>query len=79
MAYDRNADSELCSLDAGHLFEPSTTKIGFRKGAFLRGYMYNFIEHFAPHLTREVVEAACGAGTREEIEQLINTRDLPVR
>ncbi len=79
MAYDRNADSELCALDAGHLFEPSTTKIGFRKGAFLRGYMYYFIERFAPHLTREVVEAACGAGTREEIEKLINPSDLPVR
>ena len=35
---------------------PSTTHIGFRRGMFLRGYMYDFITLFAPHLTREKVD-----------------------
>src|SRR3546814_2417748 len=42
-------------LDAIELFESSVTKIGFRRGTFLRGFMCDFIENFAPHLTRDVM------------------------
>jgi LysR family cys regulon transcriptional activator len=58
MAYDANADRGLRALDASHLFESSTTRIGIRKDAWLRGYAYVFIELFAPHLTRRVIEAS---------------------
>ncbi len=58
MAYDPKRDSHLRAIDASHLFEPSTTRIGIRKNSYLRGYTYDFIEMFAPHLTREVVDAA---------------------
>ena len=34
------------------------TRLAFRRGAFLRGYVYDFIETFASPLTREVVEQA---------------------
>jgi LysR family cys regulon transcriptional activator len=61
MAYDPRRDSGLRALDASHLFESSTTRIGIRKNAYLRGYMYDFIEMFAPHLTRKVVETAMRA------------------
>src|SRR5690554_7452469 len=44
------------ALDASKLFRPSVTRIGFRKGTFLRGYMYDFMQRFAPHLTKEMVE-----------------------
>jgi LysR family transcriptional regulator, cys regulon transcriptional activator len=57
MAYDPVADSDLVRLPAGHLFEPSVTHIGFRRGLFLRGYMLDFIHIFAPHLSRETVES----------------------
>lgn len=55
MAYDPKRDSELVALDTRHLFEPSTTRIGLRKGAFLRAYAYRLIEMFAPHLTEAEV------------------------
>ncbi len=55
MAYDPERDTQLRALPADHLFEPSWTRIGIRKGMYLRGYMYAFIELFAPHLTREKV------------------------
>ncbi len=58
MAFDAEQDKNLRMRDAAHLFEPSTTLIALRRGTFLRGYMYRFIEHFAPHLTREVVNKA---------------------
>ncbi len=58
MAYDEKGDRGLRALDAAHLFESSTTRIGVRKNAYLRGYAYAFIELFAPHLTRRAVAAA---------------------
>ena len=58
MAYDPKRDTHLRAMDASHLFEPSTTRIGIRKNSYLRGYTYEFIEMFAPHLTRTVVDDA---------------------
>lgn len=56
MAYDAVADKDLVRLDAAHLFERSTTHIGFRRQLFLRGYHLDFIQTFAPHLDRELVQ-----------------------
>lgn len=58
MAYDPARDKGLRALDASHLIESSTTRIGIRKEAWLRGYVYAFIELFAPHLTRKAIEAS---------------------
>ncbi|MEE8233104.1 MAG: HTH-type transcriptional regulator CysB, partial [Gammaproteobacteria bacterium] len=58
MAFDPEIDNELVAIDASHLFEASTTKIGLRRGTFLRGYMYEFIELFAPHLNKALVDEA---------------------
>ena len=58
IAYDEERDRNLQALDAGHLFEVNMTRLAFRRGAFLRGYVYAFIETFAPPLTRQVVEQA---------------------
>jgi LysR family transcriptional regulator, cys regulon transcriptional activator len=62
MAFDPIVDRELSSMDASHLFESSTTRIGLPRNTWLRGYAYAFIEMFAPQLTRHVVDAAL-AGT----------------
>ena len=71
-------DPDLVALDASHLFEPSTTKLGFRKGTFLRGYMYDFIEQFASHLTKELIDEAIARPTRAEIDELFSSVELPV-
>jgi LysR family cys regulon transcriptional activator len=65
MAYDPQRDTGLRAIDASHLFEPSTTRIGIRRGSYLRGFVYDFIGMFAPHLTRAAVDAALNgnAGT----------------
>jgi LysR family cys regulon transcriptional activator len=44
------------AIDASHLFESSTTRLGIKRGAWLRGYAYDFIELFAPRLSRGLVE-----------------------
>ena len=68
MAFDPARDFGLRLIDASHLFEPSTTRIGIRRHAYLRGYVYDFIEMFAPHLTRRVIEATMrGEGSDYEL------------
>ena len=78
MAID-DSDTDLVSIDASHIFDASTTKIGFRKGNFLRTYMYDFIERFAPHLTRDVVERACLLRNQEEVDKMFEDVELPVK
>jgi LysR family cys regulon transcriptional activator len=58
MAYIPERDKHLRMIEAGHLFQPSTTRIAIRKNEYLRGYSYDFIELFAPHLTRDIVSQA---------------------
>jgi len=58
MAYDPERDTNLTRIDVSHLFPDSTTYLGVRKDAFLRGYMYSFIELIAPHFNRAAVNAA---------------------
>jgi len=78
MAHDKKIDSDLVALDASHLFAPSVTQIGCRRDTFLRGYMYEFIEKFAPHLSREVVTDAFGCQTKAELADLFSHLELPV-
>lgn len=58
MAFEPLKDAPLQAIDASHLFQPSTTHMGIRKGSYLRGYSYAFIELFAPHLQRETIQNA---------------------
>lgn len=64
MAFDEERDSALVALDASHLIESNTTKIGVRRNTCLRKFEFEFIRLFAPQLDRKVVEAAM-AGERE--------------
>lgn len=77
-AVDTVADSDLVAIDASHLFASSVTKIGCRRGTFLRGYMYEFIECFAPHLNRERVDAAFACQNKNELDALFSDVELPV-
>ena len=58
IAFIPERDRHLRMISAKHLFKPNTTRIAIRKNEYLRGYVYDFIELFAPHLTRDVVAEA---------------------
>jgi len=58
MAYNAERDKGLQMLDVSHLFPDSTTYLGVRRDAYLRGYIYDFIQLIAPHLDRKSVNAA---------------------
>jgi len=79
MAMDQERDTDLVALDARHIFDASTTTIGFKRGSFLKSYMFDFMERFAPHLTRPIVEQATMLKNNHEIEEMFKDINLPVR
>jgi LysR family transcriptional regulator, cys regulon transcriptional activator len=63
MAFDPARDAGLVALPAQGLFASSTTRLAFRRDAYLRKFDYAFIELFAPQLTRKVVETTIAGGS----------------
>ncbi|HHH48586.1 MAG TPA: CysB family HTH-type transcriptional regulator [Gammaproteobacteria bacterium] len=61
VAFDAGRDSNLRLIDTAQLFPASTTWVGIRRGGYLRGFVYDFIELFAPHLDRATLRAALNA------------------
>ena len=60
MAFDAARDSGLRRIAAGHLFGPNTTRLAVRRGHYLRGYAYRFLEECSPALTTATLRAALG-------------------
>lgn len=58
IAFVPERDRSLRMIAARHLFAPNTTRLALRKHQYLRGFTYDFISLFAPHLTRDVVAKA---------------------
>jgi LysR family transcriptional regulator, cys regulon transcriptional activator len=58
IAFDEERDRHLRAIDARHLFEDNMTRLAVRRSAYLRDYVYEFIQTFASPLKREVVDAA---------------------
>jgi LysR family cys regulon transcriptional activator len=78
MTYEPDQDRDLVALDAGHLFREAVTRIGFRRGSYMRGYMYAFLELFAPHLDTRRVNAAAHAESQDEVDALFREVELPL-
>ena len=78
MAVDPREDADLVSIEASHLFPAHATWTGFHQGALLRTYMYDFLQLFAPHLTRRLVDRAANAATPTDVEALFSDTELPV-
>ena len=69
VAFDELRDAHLVAVEARHLFATNTTRVAIKRGAYLRGYVFDFIRTFAPTLTPELVQRALGspAGQRFDI------------
>ncbi len=69
MAFDPVRDSGLQAMNAGHLFGSNTTRIGLRRGTYIRQYEYDFIALFASQLSKKVVDTAmAGPGEDDEYQ-----------
>ena len=58
MALEQGRHHGLHAIEAAHLFAPNITRLAVRRGAYLRAYTYDFIQRFAPELTRADILAA---------------------
>jgi LysR family cys regulon transcriptional activator len=77
MAIEKGADDDLVAIDASHLFEPSVTKIAFRHGTHLRGYMAGFIEMFAPHIDARTLQQRLMDESKADLEASYSGVALP--
>ena len=68
MAFDANRDLKLRAIECPHLFRSNITRVAMKRGSLLRGYAYEFIELFAPAITRRSIERAlAGEGDLYEL------------
>ena len=79
MSVDPAQDADLVEIDASHLFPAHVTWIGFRRGGLLRKYQLDFMQLFAPHLTRRLIERAAHAATQADVEELVKDLELPTK
>ncbi|MDO9600521.1 MAG: LysR substrate-binding domain-containing protein, partial [Azoarcus sp.] len=61
MAFAPGRDGNLIQLDSKHLFPENITRIAVRRGHYLRGFAYRFIELCSPELTETRIAAAVGS------------------
>jgi LysR family cys regulon transcriptional activator len=68
IAFDAVRDTDLRLLDTAHLFEQNTTRIALRRGHYLRGYAYRFIELCSPLLPEATVRTALKPAKNDEFD-----------
>jgi LysR family cys regulon transcriptional activator len=67
MAYHPRKDEGLTLLDGADIFPTNTTRIAVRRGHYLRGFAYRFIELCSADLTENAVRAAL-APSKDELD-----------
>ncbi|NGZ87962.1 CysB family HTH-type transcriptional regulator [Duganella aceris] len=67
MAFDAERDKNLRAISVGHLFGMNVSRVAVKQGAYLRSYIYTFIELLAPTLNRKLIEQAM-SGEKEHYE-----------
>ena len=77
LAYDSTLDSDLVCLDVPELDDFYPASLGIRRGSYIPGYMYDFIEGFAPHLKRDVVTEVMSLPSPEAVKEYFANFDIP--
>ena len=79
VALEPGYDDDLVALNTHPAFSPNITRIGFRRGAWLRGYMFEFIAMLAPHLDADQVARAARDPDAPAVQKLLTQIKLPTR
>lgn len=67
-AFRDGKEEGLAALDCSHLFPAQTTRLAYKRGAYLRGYTVEFIRLFAPNVRAgDLKQLEGAAGARFEI------------
>jgi LysR family cys regulon transcriptional activator len=56
MAFDAERDKNLRAVSVGHLFGTNVSRVAIKQGAYLRSYVYTFIELLTPTLNRKLID-----------------------
>lgn len=56
MAFDAERDKNLRAIPVGHLFGMNISRVALKQGAYLRSYIYTFIELLNPTLSRKLID-----------------------
>ena len=64
---DAERDSRLRLLNGDHLFPANVTRIAVRRGHYLRGFAYRFIELCSPELTQGVIQSGIAPRISDEL------------
>ncbi|MGB4345092.1 MAG: CysB family HTH-type transcriptional regulator, partial [Burkholderiaceae bacterium] len=67
LAFDPARDLNLRAMPVGHLFGTNVSRVALKQGAYLRSYVFTFIEILSPSLSRKLVEQVL-AGERDSYE-----------
>lgn len=62
MAFDAERDTNLRTIAVGHIFGMNVSRVAIRQGAYLRSYIYTFIELLSPSLNRKMVDQVMQGG-----------------
>ena len=76
IAADNICDDEIVAIPLKSILPYCDAWICYSRSVYLQNYMYDFIESFAPHLTKEIMEGV-GRLTSKELFKLKNNFDLP--
>jgi LysR family cys regulon transcriptional activator len=77
MARTEEVARDPVAIDGSKLLPEYVTWIGVRRGRLLRGYMYEFMRLFAPHLSRKVVDQALRAQNGATVEAIFEDAEFP--
>ena len=77
MAVEKTIDDDLVRIGTNKDFSPMLSCIAFRRGTFLRGFMFAFIEQLAPHLNSDFVRHAMSIADPEERHEFCSRLDVP--
>ena len=61
--HDEPAGGDLVWRSVGHLFGFNTSRVAFKRGAYLRQFVLNFAELLSPRLTPALLERAMAGAT----------------
>lgn len=78
MAFNEELDKDLVALKVKHLFGYTISQIAIKKERYIKPYVYPFIEMFAPHLTRSMIEQAIDCKDLAARQQLFSTVSIPM-
>ncbi len=67
MAMQEEPTGELLSRPAGHLFGQNVARIAFKRGAYLRSFVYAFAELLSQRLNRNLIDRAI-SGTQDNYQ-----------